>query len=242
LLYKTNLTTIIISILSHNWPLKAKEIYPIVKSQKSVSYQATHKMLEKLVDDKVLSKSVDGYSVNTDFIIKTKKNWEEVAKAYFDTNQYEKQNMVVPDPIYLFQSDCVLINLVPSVFISKSTLFELIEKISSKDLNLIAKSIAEKNYSMIKARLNENDLKDPIKRLVFVEKLNEMANSYHWGNVSFKNNYPIIEIKIKSNTFVTKKAKKFYDTIYVYYMELLGFKFKKMEKLTQSYFFEVKKC
>lgn len=238
--YNDKLETIIITILSHNWPLKARYIYPIVKSQKNISYQATHKMLEKLVEKKILSKNSNGYLINSDFIIKNKKNWEEISKAYFDTTQYEKENLIIPDPIYLFQSDCVLINLVPSVFISKSTFFELLDKISAKDLNQIAKSIALKNHSMIKSRL-KNKFDNPIQKLIFVEKLNEMANSYYWGNVSFKIKGNIVEIKIKSNTFITKKTKNFYDNIYKYYLELLGFKYKSMDKLTQTYFFEAKK-
>ncbi|MBI2530142.1 MAG: hypothetical protein HYW05_03285 [Candidatus Diapherotrites archaeon] len=65
---------VIISILSQEWPLSAKKIYNKVIREHglNVSYQAVHKLLLQLLDDKVLEKQENEYSLNKDWIKRVK--------------------------------------------------------------------------------------------------------------------------------------------------------------------------
>jgi predicted transcriptional regulator len=69
----------IILILSKEWPLRAKEIYPRVKKHKlNVSYQAVHKELQWLLKNGILQKEHKSYSLNKIWIGKLKKFVEKL--------------------------------------------------------------------------------------------------------------------------------------------------------------------
>ena len=61
---------IIIAILSSEWPLSEKKIYnkAIREHSLNISYQAVHKLLLQLLDDKVLEKQGKEYSLSKDWI------------------------------------------------------------------------------------------------------------------------------------------------------------------------------
>jgi len=65
---KTSIKDIIISILSEYYPLSTKEIYKLVKKQKSGSYQAVYKILNQLENEKILKKHNLKYSINKEWI------------------------------------------------------------------------------------------------------------------------------------------------------------------------------
>ncbi len=60
----------IINIVARRYPLKAKEIYSSIKKEyaSSVSYQAIHKLLRELVDDRVFVKEELSYSINLEWL------------------------------------------------------------------------------------------------------------------------------------------------------------------------------
>ncbi|MBU2100289.1 hypothetical protein KKG83_03830 [Candidatus Micrarchaeota archaeon] len=72
----------IIEVLSENWPLTAKQIY--IKLQRnygvSVSYQAVHKQLKQMIEEKMLSKKKTEYCINKEWIEKIQKNTELIAE------------------------------------------------------------------------------------------------------------------------------------------------------------------
>jgi len=72
----------IVDVLSEEWPLTAKQIY--IKLQRShgvsVSYQAVHKQLKIMLDEKMLSKNNTDYSINQEWIEKIQKNTELMAQ------------------------------------------------------------------------------------------------------------------------------------------------------------------
>ncbi len=74
----------IISILSARWPLSLKQIHQIAKTEYAVSatYQAVHKMVCQLVDEGVVFKGEQGYSLNSDWIQRVKSFSERLSKNY----------------------------------------------------------------------------------------------------------------------------------------------------------------
>ena len=65
---KGGIKDIVLSILSGEYPLSAREIYKLVKKQKSISYQAVYKILNQLEKDKTLKKHNLGYSISNEWI------------------------------------------------------------------------------------------------------------------------------------------------------------------------------
>src|SRR3989338_6138126 len=64
----------IISILSEEWPLTAKQIYNKLRRQQAtgISYQAVHKTLAQILDSKILEKTGKEYALSKDWIKKVK--------------------------------------------------------------------------------------------------------------------------------------------------------------------------
>ncbi len=60
----------IIELLSEKWPLTAKKIYnQLAKRHRlSITYQAAHKALKELTEDKVLEKRKEGYLLNKEWV------------------------------------------------------------------------------------------------------------------------------------------------------------------------------
>jgi len=65
---------LIFKILSEEWPLSAKEIYSRVAkiSSKEISYQAVHKTLNSLIDERVFEKKDGKYLLNLYWVSNTK--------------------------------------------------------------------------------------------------------------------------------------------------------------------------
>lgn len=75
--------SLIINILSNEWPLTAKKIYSRVKSEgKNVSYQAVFKALQQLVAKSVVEKKEMDYSLDKTWLEKTANFYGEVSKTY----------------------------------------------------------------------------------------------------------------------------------------------------------------
>ncbi|MBI2530140.1 MAG: hypothetical protein HYW05_03275 [Candidatus Diapherotrites archaeon] len=74
----------IISILSQEWPLSAKEIYGRTKRQLSlnVSYQAIHKSLKQLEENRIIYRAGAKYELNKDWISNIKKFSTNLEKLY----------------------------------------------------------------------------------------------------------------------------------------------------------------
>jgi hypothetical protein len=74
---------------------------------------------------------------------------------------------------------------------------------------------------------------------IALEKLNGMAISYYWGEVSFKTTeLGRLELRILSRSFVGPELKEFYDSIYQQFMRLVGFKLAFKNELTNCHYFE----
>ncbi|VVB75921.1 Uncharacterised protein [uncultured archaeon] len=237
----TSAGSLILSILSKNWPQRANQIYAHVKKHKQVTYQAVHKALEQMVEEKILTKKDGVYAIDLSYAIRSRKNWEAIEESYKKTQDYGKSlKLIVPESNYLFEAECVLIDSIPSVFISKSTFLEFIEELSTDYLDKLAKKVAIRDYELIAKKLPKSESKKVgLEQLIFLQKLNELANSYYWGKVAYSVNEGTVDVKISSFMFTTKKAKHFYEKLYVYFMDLLGFKLKKKNDLLQTYSFEV---
>lgn len=72
----------IIEILSNEWPLTAKQIYNRLKRSYGVniSYQAVHKHLTQMIEEKKILKNQSGYCINEEWVQKIQKNAESMAQ------------------------------------------------------------------------------------------------------------------------------------------------------------------
>ena len=79
----------IISILSERWPLSAKQIYENLKKHYSanISYQAIHKMIKELEEEKLVERKESNYQLNINWIQQSKKTFEYVEKQYLKNNK-----------------------------------------------------------------------------------------------------------------------------------------------------------
>ena len=77
---------LIISVLTDEWPLKAKAIYNKVKAknEKQITYQAVFKTIKAMMDDGVLHESEGMYSLNLSWIIESKEFFDHIEKVYID--------------------------------------------------------------------------------------------------------------------------------------------------------------
>ncbi len=95
----------IIEILSENWPLTAKQIYNRLQRNYaiSVSYQAVHKQLKQMMEEKNISKTQSEYIINEEWIKKIQNNAELIAEKIknkqkgtnlIEMNERESRNFV----------------------------------------------------------------------------------------------------------------------------------------------------
>ena len=72
----------ILSVLTQEWPLSAKEISLRVQkeSSKEVSYQAVHKLLNSLLDDKILIKQDNKYLINNSWVLSQDELLQKLSK------------------------------------------------------------------------------------------------------------------------------------------------------------------
>lgn len=226
---------IIVSILSQKWPLAAKEIYNILKRQVAVTYQAVHKSLNELVSSRVVARKGKRYCLNPDFVVKMKKHWSAIEESYKESSAskigvFAGKKVLTPTAVYSFEPTQLMVELIPSVFISKSTLQDFVEAPSRQVLQKIAKRVAlkDKNYILENMATKQEIKQNP---LLPLEKLNELANEYYWGKVSYKTKGSLVEVKINSDVYTSKKGKFFYGKIYEHFMELSGYKLVKRNEL-----------
>ncbi len=79
----------IIDLLSNEWPLSAKQIHEKLQRQYAtdISYQATHKTLKELEEEKTISKESKGYKLEIEWIQKSKSLLEKIEKKYLKNDK-----------------------------------------------------------------------------------------------------------------------------------------------------------
>src|SRR3989338_7717216 len=72
----------IIDALSEHGSLTAKELHNVLRKQYSStnSYQATHKTLQQLLEEQVITKNAEGYSISHSWLENQQKYLKELAK------------------------------------------------------------------------------------------------------------------------------------------------------------------
>ncbi|MDO8634313.1 MAG: hypothetical protein Q7K34_03405 [archaeon] len=102
----------VISMLSNEWPLSAKQI--ISKGKKefgfSVSNQAVYKAIKQLENEKIIKNEAKGYLLNPEWIEKTKEFSTELHRLY-SSNGFEKHSGNSFTCSTLYESDLFLMNL-----------------------------------------------------------------------------------------------------------------------------------
>ncbi len=75
---------LIISVLSEEWPLSAKQVFERVKKQsgESISYQAVHKVLLQLSGEKILEKRGNDYQLSKDWVAGMKTLFNSLEQRY----------------------------------------------------------------------------------------------------------------------------------------------------------------
>ena len=228
---------LIIALLGKKWPLGAKEIWTAIKRERAMTYQAAHKLIKKMFDEGVLVKKDSKYMLNLLYVVKARRNWETIEESY-KTYSTRGGELITPQSLYLFEKDSVIVNAIPSVFISKSTLQEMVETLPKKELDRIAKNIAMKDHQFIQQKLPKEIRPTS---LIYLEKLNELANEFYWGKVTYTEKGKSIEIKIESGVYTSPKAKYFYEGLYTHFMKLLGYRVTKRNILQNTYTYEAEK-
>jgi predicted transcriptional regulator len=87
----------IIVLLSHRWPLSSKTIYLAVIKEYglNVSYQAVHKALFKLVEDKVICKEECKYRLDNKWIQQMKAYGKNLENVYEKNSPKQKLNQLI---------------------------------------------------------------------------------------------------------------------------------------------------
>jgi hypothetical protein len=82
----SNTTENIINLLGTSWPLSLKEISAQLHkySESKVTYQAIHKQVKQLVEEKVLEKGDNKYKINVDWIKKEKDYFAYLEDCYLN--------------------------------------------------------------------------------------------------------------------------------------------------------------
>ncbi|MFH1752502.1 MAG: hypothetical protein ABH821_06225 [archaeon] len=83
-------TPLIIQMLSKEWPLTAKQIFLRLNKirEKKVSYQAVHKLLIQLAEKKVIEKNNTLFSLNKEWIKKTRNFANQLEVAYKSNTKF----------------------------------------------------------------------------------------------------------------------------------------------------------
>ncbi len=218
----------LVQFLSQKWPSNPKQLHQLMRKSTDVSYQAVHKALNELVDEKVLVRKDNLYQLNPNFVKHIHKHWEAIENKLY-SGQADNvgiilgEKVVTPTAAYVFGEREMVVSHIPSVFISHSTLQEFVHFSSKSTLDRIAKFIAIKDIKHIEAHMaSPKELKE--NPLVALDKLNELAVEFYWGKVGYTKSGNLIQIKIESNVFTSPKARFFYEKLYDYFMQDLGYK------------------
>lgn len=72
----------VVAALISEWPLSTKQLYNSLKKNYdlNVSYQAVHKMINQLMNEKVINKNGKGYSLDSDWVKNTREFSEKLEK------------------------------------------------------------------------------------------------------------------------------------------------------------------
>lgn len=91
----------ILSILSEEFPLTAKEISARVKRQmgKNVTYQAVHKTIQQMVERKILTKQEKEYRIAPEWVQHTKEYIHLLEKTFQHTPSVKKVLSQLPKPV-----------------------------------------------------------------------------------------------------------------------------------------------
>lgn len=228
----------ILVLLSQKWPLTAHQLAQLLRKNIKVTYQAVHKALNELVAEKVLVRSENEYQLNPFFVQHLHKHWEAIENKLLNGRSDNVgfilgSKIVTPTASYSFGEKEMNVSNIPSVFISQSTLQEFVHFSSKQTLDSIARFVALKDLKHIQAHLaTPTELKK--NPLLLLDKLNQLANDFYWGKVSYRQLGNNIELQIESTVFTSPKARLFYERLYEHFMELLGYKKKDQNPLENT--------
>tara|TARA_Y100000310_G_scaffold59310_1_gene54662 strand:+ start:4449 stop:5300 length:852 start_codon:yes stop_codon:yes gene_type:complete len=98
----------IISVLTDKWPLSAREIYTETEKRfdLNISYQAIHKTIKQLEDDRILANDKNQYKLNSDWIEKAREFSEQLSDSY--KTGANGNNLTLPS---LYETDKFLMNV-----------------------------------------------------------------------------------------------------------------------------------
>ena len=89
--------SLIIGILSKNWPLSLKEIHSSIKrlEPKKLTYQAVFKAVNELVEEKVIIKNGKEYLINKEWINEIKTFGNFLEKSYQENDKENKPKLEI---------------------------------------------------------------------------------------------------------------------------------------------------
>ncbi|MAG22292.1 MAG: hypothetical protein CL943_03240 [Candidatus Diapherotrites archaeon] len=100
---KDSTKDLIIRVLSESWPLSVKEIYVRISQHgKNISYQAVHKVLNELVEEKILSHSGKTFQLNSE--------WVRSSKSFFHNLEKKLSGKALEDLKYLKPRESIIFN------------------------------------------------------------------------------------------------------------------------------------
>jgi Fe2+ or Zn2+ uptake regulation protein len=97
----------IIELLSSEWPLSAKTIHHRIKrkTEKTVTYQAVHKMLNNLVEQKVVEKEKGAYKLSSVWVNKIKEHIALIDEKYYGKTKNLQLPTELIEPLVLHFTD-----------------------------------------------------------------------------------------------------------------------------------------
>jgi hypothetical protein len=109
----------IIAILSREWPLSAKEIYMRLKRERTsaLTYQAAHKTIKQLLEQKVIEKEGKGYQLDKEWIKNLQDFGHSLHSAYSQDRKYGKDFVATS----LYEADMFILDFVVDNLPEKKT-------------------------------------------------------------------------------------------------------------------------
>ena len=128
---------LVVYYLGHEWPLSAKQLHKLLKSQRQVSYQGVHKALRELKEANMIIKRGRKYQLNAEFLRQERDFWVEAQKSYYGVSEHSKRlntETTLTTGKYVFTKQTLSVRGIPSALISKATFEQLIEHNNKKFL------------------------------------------------------------------------------------------------------------
>lgn len=109
---KKDTRALVIDVLTKKWPLSAKEIYKQTSNEANITYQAVHKALKQLEDEKLVVKNDSVYELNNEWVAQLKELADDInqrklrgmPKSVTDLNEGESRTItfdsVFVEPFY----------------------------------------------------------------------------------------------------------------------------------------------